>query len=116
MAPAAAAAPRLLRLRKLALKRVGLDEQHIGVGFSVGVLGGGVDTNQIARNELEILQRERGRAVDLFFALLLEQIDRSLGASVDRIIQRDTAETILAGGLGGYGDLFDWAGVVVAPG
>ena len=57
---AAATAARLLRLRKLALKRLGLDEHHIGVGFGVGVLGGGVDANQIARNQLEILQRERG--------------------------------------------------------
>jgi hypothetical protein len=39
------------------------------VGFGVGVLGGGVDADQIARNQLEILQRERGRAVGLLFAL-----------------------------------------------
>ena len=56
----------LLRLRKLALERVGLDEHHVGVGFGVGVLGGGVDADQIAGNQLEILQRERGRAVGLF--------------------------------------------------
>ena len=112
---AAAPAARLLRLRKLALKRVGLDEHHIGVGFGVGVLGGGVDANQIARNELEILQRERGRAVGLLFALLLEQIHGSLGAAVDRIMQRDAVEAVLVGGLGGNGYLFDGAGVVVAP-
>ena len=64
-ASTAASAARLLRLRKLALKRVGLDEHHVGVGFGVGVLGGGVDAHQIARNQLEILQRKRGRAVGL---------------------------------------------------
>ncbi len=114
-APASAASTaRLLRLRKLALKRVGLDEHHVGVGFGVGVLGGGVDADQIARNQLEILQRKRGRAVGLFFALLLEQIHRGLGAAVDRIMQRDTVEAVLVGGLGGNGYLFDGAGVVVA--
>ncbi len=54
--PAPAAATRLLRLRKLALERVGLDEHHIRVGFGIGILGGGVDADQIAGNELELLQ------------------------------------------------------------
>ena len=65
----ASAATAHLRLRKLALKRVGLDEHHVGVGFGVGVLGGGVDAHQVARNELEIFERKRGGTVGLLFAL-----------------------------------------------
>src|SRR5581483_1093661 len=41
-APAASAA-HLLRLREFTLEGVGLDEDHVGVGFGVGILGGGVD-------------------------------------------------------------------------
>ncbi len=45
-APSSAA--RGLRLRKLALKRVRLDEHHVGVGFRAAILGGSVDAHQIA--------------------------------------------------------------------
>ena len=48
--PASATPAARLRLRKLALVRVGLDEQPVGVGFRVGILSGGVDADQIAGN------------------------------------------------------------------
>ena len=79
------------------------------------VLRGGVDADQIARHKLEILQRERGRAIRFLRALLREQIHRSLGAAIDRIMQRHAVEAVFVRGLGGNGHLFDGAGVVVAP-
>src|SRR5579863_910192 len=65
------------------------------------------------RKQLEILQREHDRAVDLSFALVLEQIHCSLGAAVDRIMQPDAVEAVIAGGLGSDSYLFDGAGVMV---
>ena len=115
-ASASSTAARHLRLRKLALIRIGLDKHHVGVGFRVAVLGGGVHAHQIARHQLEILERERGRAVGLFLALLAEQIHRGFGASVDRIVQRDARESVLIGNLDGSGDLFNGAGMIIAIG
>ena len=106
----------LLRLRKLALKRVGLDEHHVGAGFGVGVLSGGVDADQIARNQFEIFEREGGGAVGLLYAFLREQIDDGFGAAVDGIMQRGAREAVIARGFGGHGDLFNGAGVVIGAG
>ena len=117
IAPASAASattPALLRLREVPLIRVGLDEHHIGMGFGVGVLGGGVDAHQIAGNQLEILKRKRGRAVGLSCALLLEQVHRFLWRAVDRIMQRDAVEAVIAVGFDAHGYFFDGEGVVIA--
>ena len=86
------------------------------MGFGVAVLGGGVDADQIARNQLEILQRERGGSVGLFCSLLVEQINSSLWAAVDRIVQREIVETVFVGSLDCSGDLFDGAGVIIVAG
>ena len=80
------------------------------------VLGGRVDAHQIAGNQLEIFQRNRGRTVGFFRALLLQQIHGGFGAAVDRIMQRDALEAVFVGGLGGNGHLFDGAGVISRPG
>ena len=103
-----------LRLRKFALERVGLNEHHVGVRFRVGVLGRGVDADQIARQQFEILQRQSGRSAGFLLALLRKQIHRLLRASVDRIMQLHAAEPVIAAGLGGNGDLFNRVGVIVA--
>ena len=66
-ASAASAAPAasLLRLREFALEGIGLDKEHIRARFRTGVLGRGVDADNVARDELEVLEREGGRAVRL---------------------------------------------------
>ena len=78
-APAATtpAAAGLLRLREFALERIDLDEHHVRVRFGARVLRGGVDAHQIARHQLEILQREHARTRRLLFARLLEQTNAS---------------------------------------
>ena len=49
-----------------------------------------------------------------FSPFLREHIDGGLGAAVDGIVQRDAVEAVFVGGLGGDGDFFDGAGVVIA--
>ena len=56
-APAATAATAgLLRLREFALEGIGLNEEHVAASFGVRVLCGGVDADQIARNEFEVFE------------------------------------------------------------
>ena len=93
-APAATtAAAGLLRLREFALERIDLDEHHVRVRLGARVLRGGVDAHQIARHQLEILQREHARTRRLLVARLLEQTNGLLGPAVDRIVQVQILET-----------------------
>ena len=61
-----AATAHLLRLRELALEWVCLDKGHVGARFRMTVLRRGVEADQIAGNQLEILQAQRGGAAHFF--------------------------------------------------
>ena len=57
---ASPAAARFLRLRIVAFERLGLHEEHVGAGEGMGIARGSVEADQIARRQLEILQRDHG--------------------------------------------------------
>ena len=70
--PTAATAALLLRLRILFLERLRLNESHVGLTSAEGILRRRIDANQIAWNQLEILQRNHCFAGGFFDAFLVE--------------------------------------------
>ncbi len=111
-----ASATGCLGLREFPLERIGLDEGDVRARFCAGVFGNRVEAHHIAGHQLEILEGKHGGTIRLFHALLLEQIDRLLGAAVDRVMKRHVVEAKLIVRLDRDGDLFDGAGAVVMPG
>ena len=75
---AAATAAHLLRLRVLALEGLRLDEEHVAAAGGQRVARGGVHAHDVARDELEIFQVERGRALGRFLPFVPPQRDRLL--------------------------------------
>ena len=118
MAASAAASParRLLGLREFPLERIGLDEEHVGARFGARVLGRGVDADEIAGHQLEILEGQRGGAVGLLFAGPLEQADGLFGAAVDRIMKAEIVQAEFILGLDRDGDFLDGARAIIAAG
>ena len=104
----------LLRLRVFALERVGLDENHVGVGFGIGILSGGIDADQVAGNELEFLKRKGRGSIGLPGVFLREEVGYLLGAAVDGVMQREAFERVFVGCFDCDGYLFDGAGVIIA--
>src|SRR5262249_37153868 len=90
----------LLGLRELTFIGLGLNEHHVGVRFGVGVFSGGVETHQVAWNQLEIFESQRRGAVSLFCALMGEQVYGGLGPAVDGIMQCHATEPVFVRGFG----------------
>ena len=105
----------LLRLRELALERIHLDEEHVGLRFGVRVLRGGVDADEIPGHELEVLERQERRAVSLLLAGLLQQPHGLFGTAVDGVVKVDVVEAELVSRSHRDRDFFNRAGAVVAP-
>ena len=105
--------PRLLGLRVVALEGLRFDEEHVGADRLAGVLGGRVDAHDVAGHDVEILEREGGRAAGGLAVLRRHRHDL-FGAAVDGVVERDLLEAEIVLGLDGDGDFFDRAGLEVA--
>ena len=81
-----------LGLRVIALKRLGFNEENISFGRSARVLCGGIQTDHVSGNQLEILQCQGVFAARRLDAALREQIDGFIRAGVDRVMQGHLAQ------------------------
>src|SRR5205814_2445840 len=108
------AAAGLLRLREFALERIDLDEDHVRLRLGARVLSAGVDAHEVARHQLEILQREHLGTRRLLVARLLEKTNGVLGTSVDGVVEVQILEPELVLRLDGERHFFDRARAVIA--
>ncbi len=110
---ACACAARLLRLREFTLKGVDLNERDVRVRLAAPVLRRRIHRDDVARSELQGLQRDQGRSVCAPGALLPHQIERLLRAPVHGIVQREFAQAEGIVRLRGQGDFLDRACAVI---
>ena len=85
--PATASAAHLLRLRIRVFEGHGLDEVHIGLRRALAVARRGVNADDVARHEFEVLERKHGVAFGLLHALLIQQIDYFFRTAVDGVVK-----------------------------
>ena len=103
----AAATAAGLRLRIIAFERLRLDEVDIGLGGIAGVLGVGIEADQIAGRELVIFERQNILAAGCFHAFLRQQLHGFFRAAVDGVMQRHFVQREVVVGVDGDGDFFD---------
>ena len=114
-APSAAAATVLLRLRVVALERLRLYEEHVGLRLRPRVVRRGVNAHHIARHYFEILQRDDRSSGGSLGILGLQQRNRLLGPAVHRVVQLHIFQTEIVLGIHGDGDFLNRAGAEIAP-
>ena len=91
---------RPLGLGELALERVCLNEKHIRARFRPRILGGRVEADEVARNELEVFEIKGRRAVRFLCTFLFQQAGGLVGAAINGIMKRQIVEPEFVGRLG----------------